>query len=202
VGLARDWNCREGDCGFRLKMAGEAYQVELEQDHLLDGLSSLRGRRVRVFGYRLESGLPSAQAQGTSQQVAENGVVDARLIDLGVRWWVWWRPAWSTVYQNQDGGKAVWVYSIVDRNPYSTIEMEEHPTLKRGERILARGQWLPGMPAEYGRTAVRPYRSGEGSMTFVVESLYRLAGDVYIPVADEPATTPQPTVTLRPTSNP
>jgi serine/threonine protein phosphatase PrpC len=176
AGLVRNWSCREGTCTFRLKMAGEAYQVEIEQARLASGVSSLYGRRVRVFGL----------------QRAENGAVNARLIDLRARWWCWWQPAWGTVYQDGEPDAAVWVYSIVDRSPYSTIEMEEHPSLKRGEQILARGRWLAGGIES---------RSGDGgSMTFAVENLYHLQGDVYLQVVEGAPVAPQPTVTLRPTA--
>jgi hypothetical protein len=176
VGSVRGWSCRDGTCAFRLEMAGEAYQVELDQARLASDASSLRGRRVRLFGV----------------QLAENGVVAARLIELGARWWSWWQPAWGTVYQDDKPDATVWVYSIVDRSPYSTIEMEEHPGLKRGEQILTRGRWLAGGPVSSSQ--------GSGNMTFVVESLYHLQGSVYSQVLERAPVAPQPTVTLRPTA--
>jgi serine/threonine protein phosphatase PrpC len=178
AGLVRNWSCREGTCTFHLKMAGEAYQVELEQARLASGVSSLNGRRVRVFGL----------------QQAENGTVHAQLVDLRARWWCWWQPAWGTVYQAGEPDATVWVYSVVDRSPYSTIEMEDYPTLRQGEQILARGRWLAG--------GIDSRSRGSGSMTFAVESLYHLEGGVYWQVMNGAPVAPQPTVTLRPTAAP
>jgi serine/threonine protein phosphatase PrpC len=169
VGLVRDWNCEAETCRFRLEMADKAYDVELAQGLFAGDPPSLQGRRVRLFG----------------QQSPLDEVVDTRLIDLGARWWVWWQPAWTTMYQDHDWDEEVWVYSIVDHNPYSTIEMDDYPALERGDRILTRGRWLKGEPKD--------------SMVFAVESLYHLEDGVYQPLSGGPSTAPQATVVLEPT---
>jgi serine/threonine protein phosphatase PrpC len=175
VGLVRNWNCQAQSCTFRLEMAEETYDIKLDPGFFLDTSRNLRGRRVRVYG----------------QLSPEGSAVEARLVDLSARWWVWWQPAWMTVYAAHDWASDVWVYGIADQSPYSPIEMERYPTLQQGERILARGRWVEGRSTD--------------PMAFVVQSLYRLENDVYMATSGGATSTPQPTVTLQPTdteSNP
>jgi hypothetical protein len=127
VGLARSWTCRDQECAFRLRMANQEYDVNLDSNFLAKKVTSLDKKQVRVFGFRER----------------ESGKVTARLIDLGGSWWAWWRPAWRTVYQHHTWEDLVWVYSIADRNPFSPIRMEDY-ALTRGEPILLRGKWSQG----------------------------------------------------------
>ncbi len=173
VGLVRDWRCEGQVCTCRLQMADEVYQIELDSRSLSAEAPNLGGRRVRVFGQ-------SPTAEGQVQ-------VQVRLIDRGARWWAWWQPAWVTVYNAGHEDQPVWVYSVADDNPYSIIELEAYPALGRGEGILARGRWWTG--------------GAEEAMGFVAESLYRLQGDVYVPLP-EGRVVPPPTATLRPTNGP
>jgi serine/threonine protein phosphatase PrpC len=168
VGLVRNWQCRVTVCEFHLEVAGVVYQFQLDQA-FLSSVRSLKGRRIRVFG----------------QRQADGDLWDARLIDLGARWWAWWQPAWVTVLANGDWGETAWVYSVLDQNPYGIVPMGDYPALQQGDRILASGKWTAGNSAE--------------SMAFTAAKLYRLDGDVYVAVQDRSAPTPQPTVTLRPT---
>jgi serine/threonine protein phosphatase PrpC len=167
VGQVRDWQCQGQMCTFRLDMAGEMYGAQLDQSFFSELPLDLDGRRVRLFGFQSRDGQ----------------TVDTRLLDLGERWWVWWQPAWATVYDNTNWEDEVWVYSIADHNPYSTIEMAQYPTLKQGEHILTKGRWLETGPGN--------------SMTFAVESAYRLQEGVYRSLSDEPILLPMPTVTIR-----
>jgi serine/threonine protein phosphatase PrpC len=168
VGLVRNWQCQGLVCEFRLEMAGEVYRFQLDQA-FLSSVRSLKGRRIRVFG----------------QRQADGDLWDARLLDLGARWWAWWQPAWITVLANGDWGETAWVYSVLDQNPYSIVPMEDYPALQQGDRILASGKWTAGDSVE--------------SMAFTAGRLYRLDGEVYVPVQDRSGPAPQPTVTLRPT---
>jgi serine/threonine protein phosphatase PrpC len=171
VGLARQYNCQDQTCTFRLEMAGKPYQVSLERQFFVRDDISLSEQQVRVFGYQQEEG----------------SLVTARLIDRGGRmWWAWWQPAWVTVYRNHNWDTAVWVYSVMDRNPYSPVEMDSYPTFQRGDYILLRGKWLSSGPRE--------------AMSFATESIYRLESGGYVPVSGEPIPV-LPTVTLRPTDN-
>ena len=172
VGLVQDWRCEGQVCTYRLKMADQAYIVELAQSSLPADAPDLQGRRVRVYG----------------QSPAVGGRVRARLIDLGARWWAWWQPSWTTVYVDRGWEQPTWVYSIADHNPYSTIEIEDYPGLNPGEQILARGRWLAG--------------GAQAGMTFVAESLYRLQEGVYVPLSNGGSALPLPTVTLQSTASP
>jgi serine/threonine protein phosphatase PrpC len=171
VGLARDYTCGDQTCAFRLEMAGNPYQVSLERQFFVGDEVSLSERQVRVFGYQQEEG----------------SVVTARLIDRGGRaWWAWWQPSWVTVYCNHDWETAVWVYSVMDRNPYCPVKMDSYPTLQQTDHILLRGKWLSGGPRD--------------AMSFATESIYRLESGGYVPVSGLPNPA-LPTVTLRPTDN-
>jgi serine/threonine protein phosphatase PrpC len=184
VGLARDYHCQEQACTFRLDMAGKPYEVNVEPQFFVEDEVSLNERQVRVFGV----------------QEQEGAKVTARLIDQGSKtWWAWWQPAWATVYRNHDWATPVWVYSIMDRNPYSPVEAGDDVQsssgdrlpagdLGQGDRVLLQGKWLPGGPTD--------------AMSFQTGSIYRFAADGYVPVSGQPSSEPQPTVTLRPTENP
>jgi len=172
VGLVQDWRCEGQACTFRLEMADKVYAVELAQSSLSADAPELQGRHVRVYGQ-----LPAGDSR-----------VQARLIDLGARWWAWWQPSWVTVYIDGSWNRPVWVYGIADRNPYSTIEIENYPDLNPGEQILSRGRWLAGR--------------AQAGITFVTESLYRLQDGVYVPLSNGGPALPLPTVTLQPTASP
>jgi hypothetical protein len=172
VGMLLDGQCQEQVCSFGLEMAGKRYKVVLDPLLMQGSALDLEGRRVRVYGV---------------QQPADQ-VIDARLLDLGEAWWVWWRPAWVTVYQKHDFESEVWVYSVADHNPYSTVDMTYYPTLTRGEPILTKGKWLEGGTRD--------------SMTFVAEDVYRLGNGVYRSLSNNISLPPMPTVTIRPTSGP
>jgi hypothetical protein len=156
-------------------MAGTTFEVGLDLGYfvdsqaVLDAQRGLDGRQVRVFGVQPDEGEP----------------VNARLIDLGERWWVFWQPAWATVYEDHDWDEAVWLYTVIDRNPYSVVGSGSHPTVARGTRVLVEGTWLEGAPGD--------------NMAFATESAYLLQGDEYVPVGDLRVLAPLPTVTLAPT---
>jgi serine/threonine protein phosphatase PrpC len=154
VGPVRDWHCQKAVCSFALAMAGKEYEVRCDRQNAVDKGLVLRGRRVRVFGY----------------QDAEGSVVDARLIDVGAAWWALWREPWVTVYQAQNWDETVWVYTIVDENPYSPVT-QDFLGLKRGDRIVARGRWLEA-------------KAGQ-NMAFVTEAVYWLQGEGYVPLPGE-----------------
>ena len=152
VGPVRKWQCQQSECTFDLTMAGEKYKVRLDRQHLAEQDQVLRGGRVRVFGY----------------QDSEDSAVEARLVDVGSPWWALWLPGWKTVYQAHNWDETVWVYSVVDRNPYSPVPMEDLPGLERGTRIVARGRWLEAKEGE--------------NMAFVVDAVYYLEGERYVPL--------------------
>jgi hypothetical protein len=146
----------------------------------------LKGRHVRVFGYQQQEAGPAR-------------IVTARLIDRGADWWAWWQPAWATVYRNHNWDTPVWVYSVMDRNPYSPVNMDTYGEsrtlagkgagiLQRGDRILLHGNWLEGKSSD--------------AMFFQAESTYQLVAGGYVPVSGQPNPVPQPTVTLRPSDIP
>ncbi len=167
VGAVQDWRCQADRCRFGLAMKGQTFPVHLEPEFLQEGFQDLSGQRVRVFG---------VQTPG--------GEVAARLIDRGAPWWAWWQPSWVTIYDRHRWREPVWVFSTVDQNPYSVIEVEEYPALTLGEPIVTRGMWLPGQPGD--------------SMIFEPEDLYQLEAGVYVPVPDEVHFEPLPTATLQP----
>jgi serine/threonine protein phosphatase PrpC len=170
AGTVRHWQCEGQDCAFELDMAGTTFQVKLDREYFVDsrpGLEAQTGldaREVRVFGV----------------QPGEGKEVDARLIDLGERWWVLWEPAWVTVYEDHGWNETVWVYTALDRNPYSIVGSYVHPGLARGTGVLVQGMWLEGGPRD--------------NMAFATDRAYLLQGDEYVPVL-----APLPTVTLAPT---
>jgi hypothetical protein len=169
VGTVHNWQCQGQDCAFELDAAGTTFQVKLDRTYFVESRAGMDGRQVRVFGI----------------QLAEGEEVDARLIDLGERWWVLWQPAWVTVYEDHDWNETVWVYTVLDRNPYSIVGLDLRPGLARGTGVLVQGRWLEGGPRD--------------NMAFAIDRAYILQGDEYVPVSDVQGLAPLPTVTLAPT---
>jgi serine/threonine protein phosphatase PrpC len=175
VGTVRHWRCEGQDCAFELDMAGTTFRAKLDREYFVDGRAGvdaqtgLETRQVRIFGV----------------QPVEGEQVDARLIDLGERWWALWEPAWVTVYEHHDWSETVWVYTVLDRNPYGVVGSDVHPGLARGTGALVRGRWLEGGPRD--------------NMAFAIDRAYLLQGDEYVPVSDVQVLAPLSTVTLNPT---
>jgi hypothetical protein len=94
--------------------------------------------------------------------------------------WVWWKPAWRTVYDNLDSNDTVWIYGVADRESYSPIALKDYSGLTQGDRILLRGRW-----EEHGR----------GERYFAEETIYRLEAGRYAPFYGVPDPTGRPTVT-------
>jgi hypothetical protein len=170
VGAVRNWQCEGQDCAFELDVAGTTFQVKLDRKYFVDSRAGMDARQVRVFGI----------------QLAEGEEVDARLIDLGERWWIFWEPAWVTVYEHHDWDETVWVYTSLDRNPYGVVGSESFAGLVRGTRVLLQGRWLEGGPRD--------------NMAFDSEGAYLLQGDEYVAVSDLEVMAPSATVTLAPTA--
>jgi serine/threonine protein phosphatase PrpC len=176
VGTVHNWRCEGQYCAFELDMAGTKFQVMLDQEYFVDSgagrdaQTGLDARQVRVFGV----------------QPGEGEDVHARLIDLGERWWVLWEPAWVTVYEDYSWNEAVWVYTVLDRNPYSVVGPDVHPGLARGTGVLVQGTWLEG--------------GARDNMAFAIDRAYLLQGEEYVPVSDMQVVAPLPTVTLAPTA--
>jgi serine/threonine protein phosphatase PrpC len=172
VGTVRHWRCEGQDCAFELDMAGTTFQVKLDREYFVDdragvdAQANLDARQVRVFGV----------------QPGEGEEVDARLIDLGERWWAWWKPAWVTVYEHHDWNETVWMYTVVDENPYSVVTRKEYPGLADGTGVLVEGKWTEG--------------GAHDNMSFAIDRAYLLQGDEYVPVSDVQVLAPLPTVTL------
>jgi serine/threonine protein phosphatase PrpC len=175
VGAARHWRCEGQDCAFELDMAGTMFRVKLDREYFVDSRA----------GMDAQTGLDARQLRVYGVQHGEGEEVDARLIDLGERWWAWWNPAWVTVYEEHDWNETVWVYTVLDRNPYSVAGSDIHPGLARGTGALVQGRWLEGGPRE--------------NMAFAIDRAYLLQGDEYVPVSDVQVLAPLPTVTLAPT---
>ena len=169
MGQVRQWGCEGQDCTFELNAGGKTYQVNIDRERFAGNQTSLDGRQVRVFGHQAE----------------RDAEVDARLIDLGERWWIWWRPAWVTAYQDHDWNETDWVYTVLDNNPYGFVEAGDLPGLNPGTPILVQGRWLEGGPQD--------------NMAFALERAYCLEGNEYVLVADDLIPAPPPTVTLAPT---
>ena len=123
VGAAREWECQQQSCSFRLDMAGTDYKVTYQTPGEMG--VDLSGHPVRVYG--LQQGEPHA--------------VSAQLIERGSHWWAWWQPAWTLVHQIGSWEQGVWVYSIVDRNPNGLLQPDQASGLQQGAQILLHGVW-------------------------------------------------------------
>lgn len=165
AGKAGNQKCSDRTCSFNLEMAGAVYAVSYQPPE--GKRPRLSGRPVRVFGY---------------QQGNDDSQVAAQLIERSNARWSFWQPHWEIAYQASSLDQAVWVYGIVDENPYGILAPGALPGLVEGDRVLLLGRWQ--------ETANSP--------VFGYDQVYVLDGIWYVPLSGGNQPQAQPTVTLEP----